>query len=362
MLSALFFCTNIILTLGLFSLWRSLSAYSKKRQDYETELEQFLDLIQHLDDHKAALQKKVEQRTTDLADTNSKLEKMNCHIADLKEAIKSQEFSQDDVLRLESESKRISEAIERLTVMKDEKRQIIKEAENQLNKCYRACEVLISKYNSTLVELGDVYTDCEDWKLSDLEKDKLLEKNQSQILGKDLEGQIQPAVEAAKAELRGKKLQANQKYEDALDQLERTSEVLQEAVARKHIVEEKITKCEEALNNESSMHETKLSVRQREVEAMESKVSSYSDPLALEEQIAAYERQCAELERLQAQHQEENISRVQSVCREIDEACRLMSEHEQHFREKLAELDSYKQKKEEAAGELELPTNVELDD
>ena len=62
------------------SIHSSLPTYAKKRQEYETDLEQFQDLLHKMDEHKAALAVKIEEHSAELTITNAKLDQMNQHV------------------------------------------------------------------------------------------------------------------------------------------------------------------------------------------------------------------------------------------------------------------------------------------
>ena len=92
---------------------------------------------------------------------------------------------------------------------------------------------------------------------------------------------------------------------------------------------------------------------------MEKKVAARRDPITLEEQIAAYERQCAEHEELRVQHEEDNVARRLAVQDEIEQAIQLMKDHEDFLRRKRQEVAEYWEKKE--LRKLKVPENVDLE-
>ena len=130
-------------------------------------------------------------------------------------------------------------------------------------------------------------------------------------------------------------------YQDSLDKLEAALDMQRECESRGQILSDKASKCAKALEQDQSTHHAKLMVRQREAEALENKIVSRLDPVALEEQIAAYERQCTELETMIVEHEQQGIAERSAVHAEISQACELMLEHEEHFRYKLSELSDY---------------------
>ena len=339
----------------------SLPTYAKKREDYATDLEQFHDLIRQMDEHKAALEQKVKERTAELAETNAKLDKMNAHVQNLKNMIESQELSVEDIQKMEREQETVKEALDRALDLKEQRRKSLRSSEEQLVRFTHDLDAAMSDYNSKMLELAcipELGAKFGKTKAT-LNKDKMLE-SQSAMLGVDLQYKVRPIALENKKEYEGKAEDTKWKYQDALDKLDNSEEDCKEAEYKLKIVEEKYAKCEESLGQEKEAHEAKLAVRQREVEAMENKVASLRDPVALEEQMASYERQCAELEALRIRHQEENVAKKKAVEKEIEVGCQMMIEHEEYYRRKLAELNEYWQKKKAGTGKVTVPANIEL--
>ena len=88
--------------------------------------------------------------------------------------------------------------------------------------------------------------------------------------------------------------------------------------------------CEDTLEGEREAQDAKLAVRQREAESMEARVAFLRDPVALEEQVAQFERQYAELEALRMKYEEDNVSRKRAVCEEIEKACLQMKRYDDY--------------------------------
>ena len=97
----------------------------------------------------------------------------------------------------------------------------------------------------------------------------------------------------------------------------------------------------------------------REAESMETKVASLRDPVALEEQMTQFERQCAELEAMRQQYEEDNLARKKAVCDEIDQACAAMEDYDQFCLQKVAEVGKYREDKRADYGALQMPRTTE---
>ena len=317
-----------------------------------------------MNDHKTALEQKINERTAELAQTNDKLQKMNAHVVDLKKTIESQELSVDDIQTMESEMKGVSEAMDRALDLRDKRRKTLLSSENELMKACSILESTVAEYNATLSDLqlvprlGSALVNVK----ATLNKAFLLDVDHSKIVGVDLETKVRPAVETFRANFTTEIEQTKTAYQDSLDKVENSSDECKAARGKLRIVQDKIAKCEKTLESEQKTHSAKLAVRQREVDAMESKVAARRDPVALEEQMAAYERQCVELEALRLEHQEINVNKKKLVQDEIQQACKLMVESEKYLEHKLRELDDHWNAKEARMGTAVVPSNVSLHD
>jgi SMC interacting uncharacterized protein involved in chromosome segregation len=339
-----------------------LEEYAKKREDYATDLEQFQDLIQQMDQHVAALEQKKKDRVHELEETSRKLERTNAQVQELKQIIQSQELSVEDVQKIQNELKGIEEATDRAMALKEQRRKAMWDTETQLDKCWNDLEALVSDYNSQLVELALLpLVSAKSIPMKAIlsnNKNIILKSDQNKLLGIDLCGTVQPTLMESKQDYSQKFSESKWKHQEALDKLEASEEAFTSAHEKLKIVEAKIEQAEETLAAEREAQDAKIAVRTREAEAMEQRVSALRDPVALEEQMTQYERQCAELESLRLQHEEENVARKRAVCEEIDHACRAIQEYDDYCHGKIAEVQTYREEKQSAREELHLPEDL----
>ncbi|GAX15062.1 kinetochore protein NDC80 [Fistulifera solaris] len=322
---------------------QDLSSYTQKREEYATELEQYHDLVRQMDEHKCNLEQKIKERTAELEKTNEQLEKMNGHIRSLKDEISNQKMSVDDLRALENELKGLNEAMDRSCALRDKRKEALTASQSDLDEVCNALDAAIVDYNSKLSDLQFVPTHgpaLVNLKAV-LKKDKLLAKNDSVITGVAFKDEVAPKLDDIIASINAKIDETKEKYQDMLDKVQRSHDECKAADAQLHIVKEKTAKCEKTMEDEEETHKAKLAVRQREVDAMESKVASRRDPIALEEQIAAFQRQCAELEALQLEYQVESACQVKALQDEIDRSAKLMMENENYWQSKMKEVGDY---------------------
>lgn len=335
----------------------SLEEYIKKRDGYATDLEQFHDLIQQMDQHVAALSHKKKDRIQELDETSRKLARTTARVQELKEAISNQTLSMEDVQKMQNEVKGVKEAIDRAMVLKDERRKAVWETDSEAEKLWNELESLVADYNSQLGELSVLpLVSAKDVKMKAvIDKGAILDDDQVKLLGVDLPSEVQSALQTCKQEYADRLSESKWKYQEALDNLDKSEEAFTEALEKLKIIEDKMDKYEDTLEGERDAQEAKLAVRQREADSMETRVAALRDPVALEEQMAQFERQCAELEALRMKYQEDNVSRKKAVCDEIEKACLEMKGYDEYCLEKISEVQQYRKQKREMYGKLKQP-------
>ena len=327
----------------LLVLLKRLPQLIKKRDDYSTDLEQFRDLIRQMDDHIAALNQKVKERSEELVTTNKKLEKMNGYTESLKQTLEKQAVSLGDMYKIQSELKGVEEAMDRASALKEKLRCSNWESEEQLSALFTELEGLVSLFNTVLSEVS-LLPSMDDRVASlkvTLDKTKALEKDQSKLLGVNLESFVHPSLIQYKEMYVNRTAEASQAHQATLDSLDASKERLTESLENLKVLEARKQRLEETLENERNTQEAKLAVRLREVEAIETSVASINDPVALEEQLVRYERQCAELEATRLTQQEENLANKKAVEKEIEAACKAIMELELFCKAKTAEVNQY---------------------
>lgn len=333
----------VFTNISLLTLCGSLPSYMKKREDYAADLVQFHDLIRQMNEHKAALEKKVNEKNVELKRTNDQLDRMTRHVEDLKTAIAKQELSVTDVHKIESELKGLNEVIDRNQAVKEQRNKNLSLHQEELAKYCFNLDAVVTEYNtklSELLDLPDMNSQLGAMKIR-FNNEKLLLADQKQIVGVDIQNQVHSLVNRCQDEYSAKHSRAKECHHDELDKMEEVRELSKVGNEKLSIVMDKKIKCEQTLENERESFTASLSVRQRELDTMERKVNALRDSIALEEQMASYERQCAELEALRIDHSEENIAKKKAVVTEIYAACKAMNEHDEKFEDAVVQVNEY---------------------
>jgi kinetochore protein NDC80 len=335
----------------------SLHDLIKTRDGYVTDLEQFHDLINQMEEHVAKLTQQKTDLSEELEETKTNLTKAATRVKELNDRLANQDLSLEDVQKMENERKGVEEAIDRAVTLRDQRRSALWEIESELEKLWSDLESFASDYNSNLgvINVLDVVAIKGILMKATVNKDVAQDPNPTKLLAVDLPGLVHPTLASCKEEYTKLLSESKWRYQEALDQLAISEEEFTEALEKLRIIESKMDKCEEVMEAEREAQEAKLAVRAREAESMEAKVASLRDPVALEEQMAQFERQCAELEALRQQHEEINIARKKSVCEEIEYACEQMKEYDEYCLAKIREVRHYREEKQATYGKLRMP-------
>ena len=338
----------------------SLPEYKKKRESHATDVEQFHDLYEKMVDQKTQFEQKVHERMVELAQVNEKLEKMTTHINELKQSINEQEFSVEDIYKMESELNGLNEATDRAVQLRDQKRKALISTEAELAMICNDLDTKISEFSGKIAELrlvpelGSKFSNVR----VVFNKEMLSQTDLTQTIGVDILNQIQPTAKSSKHEYISKVEQSKMQLQHLVDQTNHLDDASKEGDAKLKIAGDKMSKSEQTLETERKTQEATLAVREREVKAMETKIASLQDPVALEEQMAAYERQCSELEALRREREENNMSQKRSVILEINHACQLMEEHDAYLVTQISKMKQYWNEQCMGIGEIVAPTNI----
>ena len=312
-------------------------------------------------DQKKQFEQKVNERTVELAQVNEKLEKMTTHIDELKRSINEQEFSVEDVYKMESELSGLSEAMDRAALIRDQKSKALISTEAELAIICNDLDSKVAEFSGKIAELRlvpELGSKFSNVRVS-MNKEMLSQPDLALTIGVDLLQYIQPTTKASKHEYASKAAQSKMQLQHLIDETNRLDDSNKESDAKLKIVGDKMSKSEQTLGMDRITQEALLAVRKREGESLENKITSLQDPVALEKQMAAYERQCSELEALRREREENNMAQKRSVIMEINKACRLMEEHDTYLVKQLSEVKQYWSEQTTGIGEIVAPSNME---
>jgi hypothetical protein len=144
----------------------------------------------------------------------------------------------------------------------------------------------------------------------------------------------------------------------ALDEMDLIEEALARETSNLQCLQMKLAELDETTALEQEAHTATLASHSTELEVIESKVVVLEDPSAIDDKYAHIERRFAQLKVLIQQHQDESTLRRQAFQEEINQVFQAISEYEEHYHQKVAELKKYAGQKAANKPVLVMPNNV----
>mmetsp|Transcript_20454 Transcript_20454/g.44713 ORF Transcript_20454/g.44713 Transcript_20454/m.44713 type:complete len:673 (-) Transcript_20454:132-2150(-) len=318
----------------------------KKREDHATELEKFYDLVKKLEEHKAILQTKVEERTAELDKNEKELESITSRIVTLKSKVETQEVSVEDVRMMQNEKARVEERIAAAAKSKSEMAKLSWEGDMELRGKLQELQDAVGQYNDMASKLLLIPETAENaggerYEIK-VQQDYSHDDDLSNLLGGiDLENSAMQSIRNLKRTYSDRVSQSRKDLSSMLDEQQACEEGCTEASDGVKILEAKAKKFEETLRREKEEQDGTLAVRLREIDSIETKIGSLRDPVVLEASIAKYQRQCTQLETTRQKNHEEHSMQKKAVQAEINEALALLAAREEHIQTALKELEGH---------------------
>lgn len=307
-----------------------------------------------MDNHVNMLHQKKIDRAKELHESTAKLAETNTTLDELKDAVRSQELSLEGARNIQNTIKGLSEAIDRARSLNENRRGIASQRGVEQQALWNNVEDIVSVYNSGIREIVPMLPPS-DTLLAKLDIADKKVTSGGLLLGKDLENEVQNRMSSLKDLLTSSLATSRYDYQERLDELGQCEGVLAESQENVKIIESKVLAREDTMNNERQLNQATCGVRLREAESLETKVSSLRDPVALEERMTQYERQCAELESLRLKNRESGNSLIRAVFAEIENASGAMDQFDAFFSSKATEAKEYRSELRSLYEQLEAP-------
>ena len=180
------------------SSFESLSEANQKREEYASDIEKFINLIQQLTDHKADLTSKVDSLTKEKATMEKQMEESSTKIDQLKNTVSSQELSVEDVRKMEREKDRMEEQVAKFNAVLEGHQNALKEAQSKFVGCFQLLEEVVEKYNSKSEHLELIPKSAKHAKEKNFEvvlrKERAMESVVKLMGNVDIGGFVKPSV------------------------------------------------------------------------------------------------------------------------------------------------------------------------
>ncbi len=303
----------------------------KREEDLASDLEKFHELIAQLKEHKAALEKKVESRSSELEEQQVQLNDVTSRVQELEGRVQRQDLSAEDVERMSLERAKVEDGLEKAAAQRAEKSRALYDAKQELSGILEQLENTARSFSSKATQLK---LDLE----ITVEVEKAAESEQALLGGVDIKGEIRPAVANAKEQATGKLNLAKAELLELLDQEEKNDEDLNEAVKTAQTLENKARRAEDAYNKEKESMDEAIEALASETDEAEQKAASLRDPLAIETAINKSNMRLAQLEALASEKKDAADARKAAILQEINKAMNSVTDQKDYIETQFAKL------------------------
>lgn len=368
---------------------RSVDHAHEKQEEYATDIEKFLNLIQTLEDHKAELTNKVETLTMEKSTMEAEMADCAKTIQRLKDTIGSQELSQEDVRRMNREKDRLDVQIEKQNDILNGHLNALKESEEKLSACFQLLERTVQEYNSKATNLELIPETAKHAKGKKLEvildQDSAAEGTMQLMGGVDVAGaaksHVEKFVKTYDREILTEKRRMMEVKEN-VEAVESSSANLAENIDVSLIsiaclvchssflvahhtflftcinplkfIKERIVRSQEECDAEQQQLESEVKAKKKELERLNTKISSLNDPQSIEAAIEKYNAQYTQLQTQQKKEEKEHAATLRAVSEEIRRALELAEELQEHKRKTLNKQKGHLEGAIEFASQLKL--------
>mmetsp|Transcript_30073 Transcript_30073/g.72630 ORF Transcript_30073/g.72630 Transcript_30073/m.72630 type:complete len:697 (-) Transcript_30073:1689-3779(-) len=335
-----------------------LSEAQQKQEEYATNIEKFLNLIQTLNAHKAELIHKDETLTAEKATMEQQMEDCSKKIQQLRETIDGQELSQEDVRRMEREKARIEEQVAKQKGVLGGHVAALKESQEKWEAVYALLEQRVGEYNARAEQLELIpktarYAKGHDFEVR-LDENMAVESVVKMMGGVDIEGVVKPHVKKLVEFFASETLSEKRKLSEMKEQVESAEISNEQLVEDIEAIKEKIMSCEEECERTKQQLEADIKAKRRELELLHTDISSLDDPNGVEATIAKYDAEYKQLEILDQKEEKEHTAQKQAVTDEIRRALMLAKKCKDANDKRTKEMTAYIEKRKAESEQIKL--------
>jgi len=340
---------------------KDLPIWEKKREDYCKDLENFEELLQKLNEHKQASEKKVNEKAAALQDLEIEMAKLDQNIKDMQVIVNTQTLSVDDVRQMQLKRIQLEQETTRAASLKQEYHKVLWETETQVKRRLHELESTVEEYNTkaaselqlipkTALHAGGkvFYARVEN---------KHMNNEQGALLGGvDMKCMVQPHLLQMQSKIGSRVLQAKDQLAFLLENMKTTEEDLKVMQAKIKDLEITGDLTHIAFKEQEEKHRNAFSSIISEINVIQSKISSLKDPAGTEVAIKRIREKCSELEALRREEQAEAAALKMAVANEVDTALNACRAYMVHVHERMEFCVSSLQKKQSSLSQMNQPS------
>ncbi|EJK68080.1 hypothetical protein THAOC_10782 [Thalassiosira oceanica] len=343
---------------GLNAEVDGLAEAHQKQEECAANIEKFLAVIETLREHNAELSDRVDTLTIEKATMEGEMGDLSEKIERLKTTIGSQELNQEDVRRMEREKARTEEQSARQRKVLDGVVAALDEIKERLAACHEMLERRAGEYNATAVELELVPKTSRHAGGLDLEvrpdRSRAGQTATSLLGGVDVRGTAVPLVRKLARSYEGEAAEKREAIAEAKDRIEATEGVREEIKEEVETIKHEIALRDEECDSAREKLESDILDKKGEVERLNDKISSLSDPGGVEATLARLDAEAVELEERRRKESETNRLKKKAVADEVRRAVEAAQEYRERKAARLREMNDYVARKVEEARKLKL--------
>eukprot|EP00742_Colponemidia_sp_Colp-10_P004817 GILJ01005142.1.p1 GENE.GILJ01005142.1~~GILJ01005142.1.p1 ORF type:complete len:633 (-),score=137.25 GILJ01005142.1:214-2112(-) len=251
----------------------SLGGLREKKQILQSDLEKFSNLMVSLKKHKQGLEKKLNEKQTDVETKERELLSLQHEKVMLTRQRDSQELTPEDVERMRQEKHMLEESLREVTAKKEEVQKSVWEIEMKLAKKAEDMERAVRAYNNGaeklhLIPLGAKNSEGVDYELSL----NLQAARPEQILRNDFKSLIKPALRKLKDGFVDKIRGIHGEVMALQEELDRAEELRSDKQSQLSELENRLKKFESLYRTEQEAMAASLQEKRDEAEAIEQEV------------------------------------------------------------------------------------------
>mmetsp|Transcript_5498 Transcript_5498/g.11975 ORF Transcript_5498/g.11975 Transcript_5498/m.11975 type:complete len:733 (+) Transcript_5498:145-2343(+) len=335
-----------------------LSDAQQKQEEYATNIEKFLNLIESLNEHKAELTNKVDTLTNQESTTQNEINECTKKIEQLRKTIDGQELSQEDVRRMERERSRIEEQVARQNAVLEGEAAALKEAEEKWLAMYRLLERNVAEYNAAarrvgLIPEGAKHAGGNNFEVK-LIKDRANEGVVSMMGGVDISGVVIPHLKKLVTGYENEIANEKKRILGMKQRIEVTEKSIEQLIEEIEAIKDKIASFEEESAATKGRLEADIEDKRRRLDLLNTKISSLDDPDGVAAAMERLEAEYKQLQLRQRREEKEHVANKRAVADEIRRALELAKEYEEEKRKRLSEMNAYIEKRREECARIQL--------
>lgn len=291
----------------------------KTLEELANDIEKFETLIAQLTEHKAALMQKVQDFSLQLKEKEDELERKEAKVNHLRKVVETQEYSKEDIQKLEIEKADMYEKIKQTTKMKEnmedstlQKALILKGMYDELQKTAEAFNNKISAMFSNEKEASSFMISV---------KKEFAHSNEQVVFlgGVDIKGFLRPLWTEEKQLLERKTSQMQREVFDLNEKKEEGDEAVTELQRDIEMITSQTKRATETKQLEKSDQDSLLRGKLDDLNILREKVLILQDHESLERSLVQYREEMHELEKKRKEFQDAAHLTRQAVLKEFNE-------------------------------------------